>query len=65
MGEVIRSARFFNLLLALIVATLPWLANDQVLDAALGTTLGLLVALLSLRRGPVRERYGSWQRRII
>jgi hypothetical protein len=66
MAEVVRSARFLNVLFGLWVLVGPWLlsggsgparGNDLVAGAAL--------ILLSRSRGKVRERYGSWDRRIV
>lgn len=60
-AEVIRVGRYFNVVAGLAIAAAPWLAgyfgpatgwNDLV--------CGLVVIALSLPRGPVRERYGSW-----
>lgn len=63
MGEVVRSLRWLNLLLGAIVATLPWLSGGQeAASSIIGTIGGAAVIALSIPRGPVRERYGSWQR---
>ncbi len=62
-GEVVRIARYLNILLGLAVATLPWLLPD--LNIGLATTsaiTGLLVSALSIPRGPKTETYGIWDR---
>ena len=63
LAEVGRAARFINVLLGAWVIVAPW-----VLGGATGVSrwtdaiAGALVILLSLRRGPVGERYGTWER---
>lgn len=63
MGEVLRIGRYLNVLLGLAVAGLPWVLDGAPLAArALGLAAGLALVALSLPRGVVRERYGSWDR---
>lgn len=64
-AEVARPARF------LLVPLGGWLIASAILEGISGTHLVLSIAagtafiLLSIRRGPVGERYGSWQRMIV
>lgn len=63
MGEIVRIGRYLNILLGLILAVGPWIVQDG--HGALsitGTVTGLLVAGLSLPRGPKREHYGLWDK---
>ncbi|HEV2147991.1 MAG TPA: vitamin K epoxide reductase family protein [Longimicrobiaceae bacterium] len=63
MGEPLRALRLLDLFLGLGIAAAPWLVEG--LDgAARAATLGagLLVAVLSVPRGPKWERYGGWDR---
>lgn len=66
MAEVIRAGRYLNVLFGLWLVVGPWLLTggsgvSRVNDAMAG--VGLL--LLSLPKGKIRERYGSWDRRIV
>lgn len=62
-AEVIRTARFANILLGLALAVLPWIMADgpQALKI-INTVLGALVALLSIPKGKIEEQYGLWNR---
>ena len=63
LADVGRATRFLNLLLAAGVIVSPWLLGGATTASKWSDALaGVLVILLSLRRGPVGERYGSWQR---
>ncbi|HSK08089.1 MAG TPA: vitamin K epoxide reductase family protein [Vicinamibacterales bacterium] len=62
MAEVARPARFLNVLLGVWLVVSGWLLGAGVPAAANSTVAGILVAILSLPRGPVREQYGGWQR---
>ncbi|QDG49431.1 vitamin K epoxide reductase family protein [Persicimonas caeni] len=65
MGEVIRRGRYVNLLLGLIVGVGPWLFSGIGVTASiLASVAGALVIGLSLPLGPIRESYGSWNKRI-
>lgn len=65
MGEVIRSCRFLNVLLGIVLgaATLQLPGDRTLLIHNIG--LGLLIAVLSLPKGPISQKYGSWQRFIV
>ena len=66
MGEVIRPVRFVNVLLGAWLLAAPWLLSGAT-PALTISDLAVGVALigLSLSRGPVREQYGAWDRRIL
>lgn len=63
MAEALRSARLVNIFLGLWLAVAPWLASEPAVSSlALQSLIGLVIALLSVRKGPIRERYGSWEK---
>jgi len=65
MSEVLRRMRLANAPVAIALAALGWLLGEASVAAALGTTVAcLLLIALSLPRGSVRQRYGSWSLRI-
>jgi hypothetical protein len=63
LADVGRAARFFNVVFGAWVIAAPWLlAGATPASRWTDAIAGALVILLSLRRGPVRERYGISQR---
>jgi hypothetical protein len=65
-GEIIRPIRFLNLPMGLWLIAAPWLlSGDTSLSQWNDIAAGVLVILLSLRRGSVRERYAGWNRYIV
>lgn len=66
LGEVTRAARFVNVVAAAWIIAAPWLLSGATPAATWNNVIvGALVALLSIPRGGVRERYGSWNRLIV
>lgn len=66
MAEVGRALRFLNVLFGACLAVAPWLSEGAGAGARwAGLALGLAVAVLSIPRGSVRERYGGVQRLIV
>lgn len=66
MAEVIRAGRFFNVLLGLWIALAPWILSGATSAAKWNdVVVGLLIAVLALPRGPIRERYAAWDRLIV
>lgn len=61
-AEVARPVRYLNALLGAALLATPFLYGAPVLSGALSAAAGLALILLSLRRGPVRERYAGWSR---
>jgi hypothetical protein len=60
-AEVLRALRFFNVLAGIWVAGAPWfLAGAVAASRWAGLVTGLALVLLSLPRGPVKEKYGRW-----
>jgi hypothetical protein len=66
MAEVTRSARLLNLLPGLWVAIAPWaLAGATAATKWNAIAVGAVVLAGSLRRGPVKEQYGTWDRLVL
>ena len=66
MAEVTRAARFVNVLAGAWIVAAPWLLSGTGTSATWNNVIiGAAIMLLSLPRGAVRERYGSWDRCII
>jgi hypothetical protein len=64
-AEVARVARFVNIAFGAALLVTPFV-YDATAAQTLGSVIcGIALMLLSLRRGPVRERYGSWDRYIV
>lgn len=66
MAEVIRAGRYLNVLLGAWMIVAPWLLTGapwtaRWIDAIAGATL----VLISIPRGPVRERYGGWDSYVV
>ena len=63
LADVGRATRFLNLFLGAWVAAAPWLLGGATGASTWSDVVaGALVILLSFPRGPVGERYGSWER---
>ena len=60
MGEVVRSARWLNIVIGAGVAALVWLTGAAGVYAAFVTLVGVSVAVLAVPRGRVVERYADW-----
>ena len=62
LADVGRSTRFINIFFAVLVIAAPWLLGGDTSGSRWNDAIiGVLVIVLSLPRGPVLERYGSWQ----
>ena len=65
LADVGRATRFANVALGALMIASPWILEGATTGSKWGDAFaGALVLLLSLRRGPVGERYGTWQRYI-
>ncbi|MEP6574337.1 MAG: vitamin K epoxide reductase family protein, partial [Gemmatimonadota bacterium] len=63
LADVGRALRFVNVLFGALVLAAPWVVNGATSGSRWSDAMaGILVILLSVRRGPVGERYGSWER---
>lgn len=64
-AEVARAARYFNVAIGLALMCAP-LAVDATMQADIASVVaGISIAVLSFRRGEIRERYGNWSRAIV
>ena len=64
-ADVARPARALNAVLGVGLMLVPFVfAGDRWLVAA-SIGLGLALVVLSVRRGPIRERYGAWSRLLV
>ena len=64
-ADVGRALRFVNILLGAWIAVAPWLLDGATTGAVVSDlVVGIALILLSLPRGPVGERYGTWDRYI-
>ena len=64
-AEVARPARYLNALLGAVLAAAPFMMAADLATSAFSLVLGVALVVLSIRRGPIRERYGNWQRLIV
>jgi hypothetical protein len=64
-AEVARPIRYVNLLLGAALLVVPFVYDAPVGTAALTVAAGLAIAALSIRRGPIRGRYGPWSRLLV
>lgn len=63
LADVGRAARFVNILLATVVIVAPWVVDGATVSARWNDLIvGVVVIFLAVRRGPVHERYGSYER---
>jgi nucleoside-diphosphate-sugar epimerase/uncharacterized membrane protein len=63
LADVGRAARFINVLFGGWVMASPWLLNGATTGTKWSDVIvGALVLLLSFRRGPIGDRYGSYER---
>lgn len=66
MAEVARVCRFLNLLLGLWILAMPWVLDGATSGATISNAIaGLLMIGLSIPKGHIKERYGSWDRFIV
>jgi len=64
-AEVARPARYLNLLLGAALIATPLIFDASMVTMIVSIMLGAGLVLLSIRRGPIRERYGNWNRLIV
>lgn len=66
LAEVTRAARFLNVFCGAWLILAPWLlTGDSAAARWNDVAVGLALILLGLPRGPVRERYGGWDRYVV
>ena len=64
-AEPARTVRYLNLLFGAALLATPFLFEASAAATANSLACGLALMALSLRRGPIRQQYGSWTRRIV
>jgi hypothetical protein len=64
-ADVARPARALNALLGIGLMSAPLLFDADKMQLAVTLGLGLALVLLSVRRGPILERYGNWNRLLV
>ena len=65
MGEPARAVRFINIPIGAWILVAPWLLPGAPPVAAWNSVIvGALLMLVSIPRGPVKDRYGSWDQYI-
>ncbi len=61
-AEVVRPVRWLNLLLGAGLMATPFLFVADTTATLVSVLAGAALMALSVRRGPIRERYGAWDR---
>jgi nucleoside-diphosphate-sugar epimerase len=66
LAEMARPLRFINVLFGVALMAAPWMleGGSSIADWA-GVAAGVLLIALSIPRGPVRQRYGAWNRFLV
>lgn len=64
-AEVARPVRFLNILLGVALAAVPFVFDADLMTATVSVIAAIALAALSIRRGPLRDRYGEWDRFIV
>ena len=64
-ADVARPLRALNALLGVGLMSVPLLLDGSSTTTAVTIGLGLALVLLSVRRGPIRDRYGNWSRWLV
>ncbi len=63
MAEVFRSLRYINFLLGISLLVTAWVQPEMAGFASWNNSIvGAAAILLSFRKGPIKERYGSWEK---
>ena len=61
-AEVARPVRYVNAVLGAALMAAPFMFTAGMLATIVSVVLGIGLIVLSVRRGPIRERYGNWDR---
>ena len=64
-AEVARPLRFLNILLGTALFATPFIFGAGMTATIANIACGVALIALSIRRGPIRERYGAWTRLIV
>lgn len=63
--EVARPLRYLNVSLGVALLAAPFLVEASSASTMNSLVCGAALVALSVRRGPIRERYGTWDRMIV
>jgi hypothetical protein len=64
-AEVARPMRYLNIPLGVALMAAPFMFDASMASVIVSVILGVALVVLSIRRGPIRARYGLWDRLII
>ena len=64
-AEVARPVRYLNVLLGAALMATPFMWSADIMTTVVSLFLGVALVVLSIRRGPIKERYGNWNRLMI
>ena len=64
-AEVARPLRYLNVPLGAALMTVPFMFGASMVTTVVSMVMGAGLVVLSMRRGPIRERYGNWDGMII
>jgi nucleoside-diphosphate-sugar epimerase len=64
-AEVARPVRYVNALLGATLVVTPFVYDADLVATAARIVLGAALIALSVRRGPIRNRYGNWSRLLV
>lgn len=64
-AETARPVRFLNVFFGMALAIIPFVAEATLLQTAAGVAAGIALIFCSIPRGPIRNRYGSWNRVLV
>lgn len=64
-AEVARPLRYLNLPLGVALIGVPFIYDGDKTAVVFSLVAGLLLGALSLRSGPIRERYGAWNKLLV
>ena len=66
MAEVLRSFRYFNILLGLALAVMPCLIEDSNMTITISSSLaGFIIMALSFSKEKIKEKYGLWDKYVV
>lgn len=60
-AEVARMLRYLIALLGIVLCAIPFVYPGDLTSIVVSLALGLALIVLCIRRGPVRENYGTWR----
>ena len=64
-AEVVRPVRYLNMVLGVALMAAPFMFAGDMTTTIVSVVMGAGLIALSVRRGPILERYGNWDRVII